>query len=102
MKPYASRLSTNEPPLAPVHLTSVFPHNCLDLTSLLQFHATGTETKSSLPDRRSPGQNIAMPAAADESKRKAARETIDILHEISTLLVRVRRGTAALKDGSAD
>lgn len=28
-----------------------------------------------------------MPAA-DEGKRKAARETIDILHEISTLLVR--------------
>lgn len=28
-----------------------------------------------------------MPAA-DDSKRKAARETIDILHEISTLLVR--------------
>lgn len=29
---------------------------------------------------------ISMPAA-DDSKRKAARETIDILHEISTLLV---------------
>lgn len=27
-----------------------------------------------------------MPAA-DDNKRKAARETIDILHEISTLLV---------------
>jgi len=29
-----------------------------------------------------------MPAA-DDSKRKAARETIDILHEISTLLVHI-------------
>ncbi|KAK5137381.1 hypothetical protein LTR08_008959 [Meristemomyces frigidus] len=27
-----------------------------------------------------------MPAAADDSKRKAARETIDILHDISILL----------------
>lgn len=30
-----------------------------------------------------------MPAPADDSKRRAARETIDILHEISTLLVRL-------------
>ena len=29
-----------------------------------------------------------MPAP-DDSKRRAARETIDILHEISTLLVRL-------------
>lgn len=28
-----------------------------------------------------------MPGPADDTKRKAARETIDILHEISTLLV---------------
>lgn len=31
---------------------------------------------------------VANMPAADDSKRKAARETIDILHEISTLLVR--------------
>jgi hypothetical protein len=31
-----------------------------------------------------------MPAADDE-KRKAARETIDILHEISQLLVRTSK-----------
>ena len=31
---------------------------------------------------------VGTAAASDDSKRRAARETIDILHEISTLLVR--------------
>ncbi|KAK0305502.1 hypothetical protein LTS16_019917 [Friedmanniomyces endolithicus] len=38
-----------------------------------------------------------MPAA-DDSKRKAARETIDILHEISTLLVRNKPPTSSTND----
>jgi hypothetical protein len=42
------------------------------------------KTKSKLDDKPNP----TMPSNEAEAKKRAARETIDILHEISTLLVR--------------
>lgn len=60
----------------------------IDSSTIAQFQRRAQEPQQcSIQDWLSQPSSITMPAA-DEGKRKAARETIDILHEISTLLVR--------------